>query len=92
MLYEIIKRPIVTEKSSLQRAHNKYVFIVNKNANKDEIRKAVQQAFNVTVTGVNVVNIKGKKRSYGRLKGKTKDFKKAVITVKEGQVIEALSA
>lgn len=91
MLESIIKEPILTEKSSAERGQNKYFFKVQKNANKNEIKKAVEQLFKVKVLDVNTMKVNGKKRRQGRLEGKTKDWKKAMVTLKEGQVIEALS-
>jgi len=91
-MYDLIKKPLVTEKSSSDRAQNKYYFKVAKYANKTEVKKAIQKLFNVTVTAVNMINVKGKQRSQGRVRGHTQDWKKAVVTVKEGQAIEALAS
>lgn len=92
MLHNIIKKPLVTEKSSMERAKNKYFFMVSRSANKAEVKKAVQEAFKVKVTSVNIINVKGKKRRYGKVEGRTKDRKKAMVTLQKGHTIEALSA
>ena len=88
-IYGCIRRPIVTEKSNLIKdAANKVVFEVDKNANKIEIKHAVQQLFNVTVQEVNVMNFLGKRKRAGRIIGKKQDWKKAIVTLAAGSRIE----
>ena len=88
-IYGCIRRPIVTEKSNLvKEVANKVVFEVDKNANKIEIKQAVQQLFNVTVQEVNVMNFLGKRKRAGRILGKKQDWKKAIVTLKKGDKIE----
>jgi large subunit ribosomal protein L23 len=78
--YDIIRRPIVTEKSSLMKDNeNQYVFEVATTANKIEIAKAVEQLFKVKVMSVRVMNIEGKKRRLGKSSGKRPDWRKAVV-------------
>jgi large subunit ribosomal protein L23 len=78
--YDIIVRPIITEKSSsLKEAGNQYVFQVWKDANKIEIKKAIEKLFKVTVLAVRVINLEGKKKRLGRFTGKKADWKKAVV-------------
>ena len=88
----IIYRPIVTEKSSTQQEHHKYSFEVDARANKVDIARAIEKKFNVTVVNVHTMNYKGKSKTQmtrrGRFTGKTSHFKKAVITIQEGQKIE----
>jgi large subunit ribosomal protein L23 len=80
--YDIILRPIVTEKSSLAKeAGNQYVFEVARDANKIEIAKAVEQLFKVKVLSVQVMNMEGKKRRLGRFSGKRPDWRKAIVKV-----------
>ncbi len=84
---EIIKKPLITEKG-LAGAQNKvYAFVVDKNANKIQIAKAVETMFNVEVAKVNTLNMKGHKKSQntrqGRTVGRTSDYKKAVVTLTE---------
>ena len=85
---EVLRRPIVTEKSTALQERGKYTFEVIPEANKQQIKQAVEQAFKVQVTKVNVMTIPGKWRGMGRRRGKTPDWKKAVVTVKPGQKIE----
>jgi large subunit ribosomal protein L23 len=80
--------PRISEKSSRLNGINQYVFNVLKSANKIEIKKAVEKVFHVGVTGVNIINVKGKSRNYGRTSGKTSAFKKAMVTLKKGDKIE----
>jgi large subunit ribosomal protein L23 len=78
--YDIIQRPIVTEKSSLMKDNeNQYVFEVATTANKIEIAKAVEQLFKVKVMSVRVMNIEGKRRRLGKSSGKRPDWRKAVV-------------
>ena len=87
--YEILRRPIVTEKSSLQSEHlHRYTFEVDCRANKHQIKDAVEHAFNVQVVAVNVTNVRGKRRRWGRILGHTANWKKAVVTLAEGQTIQ----
>ena len=86
---EIIIRPIVTEKSSaLGAAHNTYVFEVHRDANKIEIRKAVEQVFGVRVSGVRTMVVRGDVRRVGRFSGKTKQWKKAFVTLHGDDTID----
>ena len=85
---EVLRRPIVTEKSTGLQARGKYTFEVTPDANKQQIKQAVEQAFKVEVTKVNVMTVAGKWRGAGRRRGKTADWKKAVVTLKPGQKIE----
>lgn len=85
---DILKRPVITEKSTDLLQNNKYTFIVDLNANKVEIKKAVEELFKVKVENVNTIRYKGRmKRVRGRL-GRTSDFKKAIVTLKDGDKIE----
>ena len=86
---KIILRPLLTEKNALlKETQNRVAFEVAKDANKFEIKQAVEEAFKVSVEAVNVVNVKGKVKRLGRNLGKRRDWKKAVITLKEGSTIE----
>jgi large subunit ribosomal protein L23 len=89
---DIIFRPIVTEKSVGNAQLNKYTFEVRPDANKIEIRDAIHEIFKVTVVDVNTMNMKGKPRTRhdkrGRHEGHTKDWKKAIVTLKQGDKIE----
>ncbi|MCP4715584.1 MAG: 50S ribosomal protein L23 [Deltaproteobacteria bacterium] len=88
-IYRVLRRPIVTEKSTIQRDEsNKVTFEVDRRANKIEIKQAVQQLFNVKVSDVHLMNCNGKKKRVGRYMGKTADWKKAVVTLNEGEEIE----
>ncbi len=88
VLFDLIRRPIITEKSSMGAEHNKVQFMVRPDADKASIKKAVESLFNVKVDKVNTINIKGKtKRFRGRM-GKRADIRKAVVTLAEGQSID----
>ena len=82
-LEHIIKRPLIlTEKGSLMRDdHNKYLFEVDLRANKVEIRKAVEELFDVTVIDVNTLIVRGKPKRMGRTMTKTRNWKKAIVTL-----------
>lgn len=77
--YDVIVRPIVTENSMMQTAERKYTFEVLKNANKHEIRKAVEEVFGVTVEKVNTMNVNGKLKRMGKNQGYTRSWKKAIV-------------
>lgn len=80
--YDIIVRPIVTEKSSLAKeTGNQYVFEVARDANKIEIAKAVERLFKVKVLSVQVMNMEGKARRLGRFSGKRPDWRKAIVKI-----------
>jgi large subunit ribosomal protein L23 len=82
---EIIVRPLLTEKSTMGQRLNKYVFEVIPDANKIEIRHAVEELGKCQVEKVNTINVRGKSRRTRRGMGRTADWKKAVVTIKEGQ-------
>ena len=85
----IIKRPLVTEKGSQMReAENKYLFSVAVNANKIEIKRAVEEIFNVKVKSVATAVVHGKVKRLGVYQGKRPDWKKAVVTLEAGQAID----
>ncbi len=89
----ILVKPLVTEKmTSLMENQNKYGFIVDHNSNKIEIAKAIEKRFEVEVVAVNTIRYKGKTKTQftkkGRFSGKTPQFKKAIITLKEGQKLD----
>tara|TARA_Y100001970_G_scaffold250734_1_gene322806 strand:- start:24336 stop:24629 length:294 start_codon:yes stop_codon:yes gene_type:complete len=88
-LYRVIKNPYLTEKvSSLMAESNQYAFVVNINATKNQVKRAVEGFFNVEVLDVNILKVKGKtKRSRYRIK-KRSDWKKAYVKLAEGQSIE----
>jgi large subunit ribosomal protein L23 len=87
-LYDLIERPVITEKSTMASEQGKVVFKVRPDATKPEIREAIEKLFNVNVTAVNTLVTKGKvKRFRGRI-GTRSDVKKAIVTLKEGQVID----
>ena len=88
----IIIRPIVSEKSYEMIEHNRYTFEVAKTASKPQIAQAITDIFGVTVTSVNTMNVTGKPRRVRVAKGKTRDWKKAVVTLKEGDSIEFFQA
>jgi large subunit ribosomal protein L23 len=87
--YEIIRGPIITEKGTIQKElNNQLTFEVDRRANRVAIRHAVEKVFNVRVEKVRTMQIKGKVKRLGRTVGKRRDWKKAVVTLAEGQNIE----
>jgi len=85
---DIVKGMIRTEKGSVMMAENKYLFWVDKSSNKIEIRKAIEDMYKVKVSGVNTVMMRGKSKRVRYAVGKTPDWKKAIVTLKEGQKID----
>ena len=87
-LYEILRRPLITEKYTALQAQGKYAFEVAGEANKPQIKQAVEKAFKVKVTAVNVMTVLGKKRTVGRRELPAHPWKKAIVTLKPGDKIE----
>ncbi len=86
--WDVLKRPLITEKGTDRQAMlNKYTFEVQPDANKNQIKEAVQVAFKVTVTDVHTMNVRGKMRRVGKNRGQRSDWKKAIVTVAPGQSI-----
>lgn len=92
-LYQIIIAPVLTEKSTrASETGNSVVFRVARDATKPEIREAVEKLFNVKVRGVRTVNVKGKRKYFGRIPGRRSDWKKAYVQLAEGQQIDLLTS
>jgi large subunit ribosomal protein L23 len=87
-LYEVLKRPLVTEKNTILQAQGKYGFEVDNEATKPQIKQAVEKAFKVTVTDINVMTVRGKERRMGRRMILGSPWKKAVVTLKTGDKIQ----
>ena len=85
---DIIKAPIITEKSSTLAEGNVITFSVDPKANKVQIKQAVEKIFNVKVESVNTINVKPRKKRVGKYVGKTNKVKKAIVKLKEGSTIE----
>lgn len=85
---DVIIAPVITEKSIANRQANVYTFKVVKDATKTEIKNAVEEAFKVSVKNVNTLNTKSKRRRVGKYAGRTKTYKKAIVTLAEGSSIE----
>lgn len=86
--YRVLLKPLVTEKGSSQAILGKYLFMVAPDANKIMIAQAVERTYGVKVLRVNVINYSGKKVTRGKISGKRKDWKKAIVTLQKGQTIE----
>ena len=87
-LRSILVKPRISEKSAKSSQSGKYIFEVAIKSNKVEIRKAVEQTYQVKVVRVNIIRTEGKKRTYGGTSGKMSNFKKAIITLQPGQTID----
>jgi large subunit ribosomal protein L23 len=90
-LYDVIRAPIVTEKSTMVSENNQVMFKVAMTATKPDIKEAVERLFNVKVLSVNTLIRKGKLRRFRGVKGRQSDFKKAIVTLEEGQTIDITS-
>ena len=86
--HQILVRPIITEKNTALNEVGKYCFEVLQTANKIEIKRAVEDVFSVSVTGVNIIKVPGKMRRMGKTSGMTRTWKKAVVTLAEGERID----
>ena len=87
-LYEVLRRPLITEKNTTLQAQGKYAFEVARDANKPQVKQAVEKAFKVKVTAVNVITVPSKTRRVGRQQVLTRPWKKAVVSLKPGDKIE----
>jgi len=85
----IIEKPLLTEKSTNLNQYNQYSFVVNKKSNSLQIKKAIEKIFKVKVTKVNTSIMRGKTKSFKGNIGKKKDFKKAIVTLAEGNTIDS---
>lgn len=83
----IITHPVITEKATLLAGQNKYVFMVKKNATKNEVKKAVRAIYKVEPTAVDMINLPSKVKGFGRVQGKTQSRRKAIVTLKQGDTI-----
>ena len=88
--YEVLRRPIVSEKSIILQGQSKYTFEVASGVSKHQIKEAVETAFKVDVLGVNVVTVQGSMRKIGKRRIVTSPWKKAVVTLKEGNKIDVV--
>lgn len=89
MANDIIYQAIISEKGSvLKDKENRYLFKVHPRANKIEIKKAIESAFDVKIINVKTINMKGKAKKLGRFEGKRSSWKKAIVKLKEGDTIE----
>lgn len=88
-LYDVLLNPLLTEKGTLlKESDNKLIFRVARRANKIEIKKAVEDIFKVKVDNVTTMNYKGKKKRVGKYEGRRSDWKKAIVTLKEGEKLD----
>ena len=86
--YEVLRCPVITEKNTQLQALGKYAFEVAREANKSQIKQAVEKAFNVKVISVNIMTVQGKARRLGRREVLTRPWKKAVVTLQPGDSIQ----
>lgn len=87
-LYDVIVRPLVTEKTTAAAEQNKVVFKISPTATKNDVKSAVESIFKVTVLKVNTVNVEGKKKKFGGRQGQRSDFRKAIVTLAAGSTID----
>jgi len=87
-LFDVLQRPLITEKNTVLQAQNKYAFEVAKEATKPQVKQAVEKAFRVKVAEVNVINVAGKTKRVGRRLHNTPPWKKAIVTLRAGDKIE----
>lgn len=86
--YRVLAKPLITEKATELGALNKYAFVITAEANKIEVAKAIQAIYGVTPVRVNIIAMKGKAVTRGRIRGQRKDWKKAIVTLKKGETIK----
>ena len=89
--YDVLVGPLVTEKATMLSEHRQIAFRVRLDATKPEIRRAVERFFDVKVTGVNTLRVKGKSKIFRGRRGQRSSYKKAIVTLAEGQSVDYLS-
>jgi len=89
--YDVISRPVITEKATMASEQNKVIFRIRPDVTKAQVKEAVEALFKVTVVSVNTLNVQGKTKIFRGAIGKRKDFKKAVVTLAKGQSIDLAS-
>jgi len=87
-IFEVIRRPLVTEKNTALQSQNKYAFQVSKDSNKEQVKEAIEKAFKVNVIAVNIMTVRGREKRVGRRKVMVSPWKKAVVTLKTGDKIQ----
>lgn len=87
-IYNVLTKPVITEKSAILGERSKYTFEVHPDANKHQIKEAVEKAFKVKVIAVNIIHVPGKMRRVGRQMALTRSWKKAIVTLNPGDKIE----
>ena len=88
--WTLIKKRSISEKSFSHQEEGKYAFVVDKRATKPEIKKAVESLLDVDVESVNTINVKGKRKVFKGIEGRKTSFKKAIVTLKEGESLKEL--
>ena len=86
--YRVLIRPLISEKATTLGTQNKYVFMVARNATKIDIKRAIEDVYGIRPISVRTINILGKQRRYGRTVGKTRSYKKAIVTLPPGKTIQ----
>jgi large subunit ribosomal protein L23 len=89
--YDVISRPVITEKATAASEQNKVIFRVRHDVTKAQVKEAIEGLFKVDVVGVNTINVQGKTKAFKGRPGKRRDFKKAIVTLKAGQSIDMAS-
>ncbi|MBD8527560.1 50S ribosomal protein L23 [Pseudomarimonas arenosa] len=91
MILDVLRAPLVSEKTARAQEHNQYVFEVARTATKADVKQAVEQLFNVKVATVNVVNVKGKSKTFRFRSGSRGDWRKAYVRLVDGQSIDVMA-
>ena len=90
MNFLLVKRPVVTEKAVAMSHGGKYVFVVDGQANAPAVKKLIRERYHVDVVNINLMNVAGKERRLGRMRGFKAGYKKAIVTLKKGQKLDIL--
>lgn len=88
--FDLVRKPHISEKAFYSGEQNKYVFRVSEKANKSEVKKAVENLYNVSVEGVNVINVPPKPKMFKGIPGEKSGYKKAIVKLKKGQTIDVI--
>lgn len=87
LAYRVLQKTVISEKATRLEMQNKYVFVVNRKATKEDVKKAIKNLFGIQAKSVSMINVEGKKKRFGVTSGKKSDYKKAIVSLPKGKSI-----
>ncbi len=87
LAYRVLQKTVISEKATRLEMQNKYVFVVNRKATKEDVKKAIKNLFGIQAKSISMINVEGKKKRFGATAGKKSDYKKAIVSLPKGKTI-----